>query len=238
MSCTSRSAARTASGLAFIIDGGSENPNVKTLSASKPGFTFESAASVRIINPAPISRTSASAISAATSAPCVRWRVPLPPRPPSFKVPCRSRRAVLSAGVNPKKSPASNDSAAAKIKTRPSTPTSSARGSVAGSAPSIARVPVAASSTPSPPPIAASNVLSVKSCWTIRLCPAPRAARIENSCARLLARTSKRFATFTHAISSTKPTAPDSTNRNVCTFPSVHFRSGISAAPTPLSASG
>jgi len=45
----------------------------------------------------------------------------------------------------------------------------------------------------------------------------------KNSCAvclRAPARDSLRSRT---RISSTKPTAPDSTNRNVCTFPSVHF---------------
>ena len=40
---------------------------------------------------------------------------------------------------------------------------------------------------------------------------APRAARTAISCWRASARDSSRFATFAHAISSTKPTAPMST---------------------------
>src|SRR5437762_2346956 len=48
--------------------------------------------------------------------------------------------------------------------------------------------------------------------------PAPIAARIAISRRRPVARTSSRFATFAHAISSTNPTAPASTNSVVRTL--------------------
>src|SRR5207249_6458185 len=51
-------------------------------------------------------------------------------------------------------------------------------------------------------------------------------------------RRSSDLATFTHAISNTKPTATNSSSRNGSTDPSNHFRNGITAAPMLLSASG
>ena len=58
------------------------------------------------------------------------------------------------------------------------------------------------------PPITDSVTLSVNSCRTMRPRPAPIAARSAISRLRAVARTSRRLATFAHAISSTKPTAP------------------------------
>src|SRR5467141_1697886 len=54
---TWRRAARIASGGAFIKDGGRETLKVRTLRALKPGLTSHRRESVRIIRPAPISRT-------------------------------------------------------------------------------------------------------------------------------------------------------------------------------------
>src|SRR5882724_9258572 len=213
------------------MDGGSENPNVRTFFASNPGFTFHSAVKVRIISPAPTSKTSASAISAATSARCTRWRVPLPPRPPSLRARCAVAFVVLNAGISPKQIPASNEIAAAKIRTRPSIPASEERGSVIGSTRNAAFVPLAASSTPSPPPIAASKMLSVSSCRRIRPWPAPRALRIANSCVRAIERASRRLATFTQAISSTNPTAPNNNSRNGFTCASMLLRIGAAVIP-------
>src|ERR1039457_4937728 len=61
-----RSAARIASGVAVLIEGGSDIEKVSAFFGSNPGFTFHSAARDRSINPAPINSTSASAISATT----------------------------------------------------------------------------------------------------------------------------------------------------------------------------
>ena len=62
--------------------------------------------------------------------------------------------------------------------------------------------------TPSAPPTAASKTLSVNNCLTNRQRLAPTASRTAISFLRDDARTSNRFATFAHAISSTTPTTP------------------------------
>ena len=224
--------------MAWAIAGGKDRPSVRTLRASNPGFTFHSAPSVRSISPAPTSSTSVNAISAATSALCAPCRAPVFPRPPSFTNSCKSWRAVRNAGASPKQIPASREMAAAKISAWPSTPTSEARGKVTGSKRNAACVPSAASTTPNPPPIAAIKMLSVKSWRMIRFCPAPSAARIANSWARALERASSRFATFTQAINSTNPTAPNRTPKTGCTDPNIRWRKGISVAPIPWSVSG
>ena len=61
-------------------------------------------------------------------------------------------------------------------------------------------------SSPPTPPAQASTRLSVSSCRTMRPRPAPSVARIASSRDRDAARASIRFATLTHAISSTNPT--------------------------------
>jgi hypothetical protein len=66
LSLNSRRWARFASGLAALIEGGKPSPKVNTLSGRKPGSTSHSAPKVRIIRPAPINRTKASATSTAT----------------------------------------------------------------------------------------------------------------------------------------------------------------------------
>ena len=159
----SRKAARIASGFAAIIEGGSESPNVSTWCGSKPGSTLHSFARLRMVNPAPISRTRASAISTTTNTLCARWRVPLAPRPPCLSSSWRSGCEVFSAGVRPKRTPASREMAAVKTSTRASSPTCSARGRAAGSIRSAARVPHAARSKLSAPPARASPALSVSS---------------------------------------------------------------------------
>src|SRR5205085_2667059 len=73
----------------------------------------------------------------------------------------------------------------------------------------------AARSRPSPPPASASSRLSVNSCRMMRTRPAPSAVRIAISFERDAARASRRFATFAHAIKSTKPTAPSRTRSDV-----------------------
>ena len=67
-----------------------------------------------------------------------------------------------------------------------------------------------ARSRPSAPPATASTRLSASICITSRRRPAPSAVRIATSFSRTDARTSSRFATFAHAISTTTPTAASS----------------------------
>ena len=64
---------------------------------------------------------------------------------------------------------------------------------------------------PSAAPAPASRALSTSNWRTMRLRLAPSAARSARSCSRRASRASIRFATFAHAIKSTKPTAPIST---------------------------
>ena len=61
---------------------------------------------------------------------------------------------------------------------------------------------------PAAPPSTASRTLSVSSCRTIRPRPAPIAERMLISLSRVADCASSRFARFTHAIRSTRPTTP------------------------------
>ena len=63
-----------------------------------------------------------------------------------------------------------------------------------------------------------STMLSVSTWLMMRPRDPPSAARMAISRLRPVARTSSRFATFAHAISNTKPTAPTSTNSDCRTL--------------------
>ena len=69
-------------------------------------------------------------------------------------------------------------------------------------------MPAHPTASPTSPPASDSTTLSVSSCRMIRPREPPIAARIAISRRRPVARTSSRFATFAHAMSSTKLTAP------------------------------
>ena len=115
--------------------------------------------------------------------------------------------ARRSAGITPHASAVAIVTTAANRRTTGSKPTESRRGSA--SRPSVWRAftPSAASASPARPPNPARTRLSIRSCRASRPRLEPRAARIANSWTRPLARTRTRFATFTHATSSTSPTA-------------------------------
>jgi hypothetical protein len=87
---------------------------------------------VRIISPAPVSKTKARAISGTMKTLCSRCLVPLNPRPPSFKVLCKSCCEILSAGARPNKTPAIKDVPRVNSNTRASRPISLARASFCG----------------------------------------------------------------------------------------------------------
>ena len=63
---------------------------------------------------------------------------------------------------------------------------------------------------------------------------APMAFRTAISRERDAARASRRFATFAHAISSTKPTAASSTSRDARMSPTKYSRRGVSVTPLPV----
>ena len=76
-------------------------------------------------------------------------------------------------------------------------------------------MPIAAMPSPASPLMTARITLSISSCRTTRQREAPREMRTEISRARLVERDSSRLATFAHAISSTKATAPISDRNTV-----------------------
>ena len=91
-----------------------------------------------------------------------------------------------------------------------------------------------AMSTPSPPPAAASTTPSLNSWRTSRARLAPTEARIANSRRRAVARASSRFATFAHAIRSTRLTAASSPAPAARMYPSSMGWKRTLAAGTTL----
>ena len=77
------------------------------------------------------------------------------------------------------------------------------------------RISPAARATPQAPPRAASTRLSTSSCRAISARDAPSAVRTVISRWRAVPRASSRLATLAQAISSTKPTAPSSSQREL-----------------------
>ena len=74
----------------------------------------------------------------------------------------------------------------------------------------IAESAHSASSTPAPPATRENTTLSTSNCFTTRDREAPSAWRTAISLCRAVSRPRNSDATFAHAISSTKPTAPSS----------------------------
>ena len=89
----------------------------------------------------------------------------------------------------------------------------------------------AAAATPRIAPLAATRALSISSCLIMRPALAPRAARSARSRSRDANRASSRFATFAHAITSTRTTAPMSTSSGVRTGPASSSASGMATTP-------
>ncbi len=165
------------------------------------------------MRPAPVSSASVS-VSSATTRLEVSQRARAPPdcpRPPSF---IRSFRFVFDtciAGASPKTMPVARQIAAKYPNTARSRSKTIQYGfPTPATAASNSRTPTEVSPNPSRPPRQASMTLSMSSCRTIRPRLAPSAVRTAISRARYAERASSRLATFAHAMSSTKPTAPSS----------------------------
>ena len=168
--------------------------------------------------PASTSSTSESAICIATSA--LRKRTS--PRPPADCADCAlmtdavSVRPAESAGTSP------NSTTVASVTTDPKSSTGgfmTIPNPVGNAPPAIAwtsRSVTIATGMASTPPTTASTVDSVSSCATRRPRLAPIDARIAISPAREAPRARSKFATLTHAISSTSSVAP-----NASVIPSV-----------------
>ena len=96
------------------------------------------------------------------------------------------------------------------------------------------RTPHIESTSPAAPPMQATSALSVMSWRMMRARPAPSAARTPISCPRVDARMSSRFATFAHAISRTKETAPLKIHSNglaLATSKSTSGRTSVICVP-------
>ncbi len=186
-----------------------------------------------------MSSTRASATSVMTSTARILFcRSPVPERPLlSFSVVVRSAFELCSAGMRPKMTPVTSEISSVKPRTRQSRPTSApsspTRGRPAVLIDSSARMPTQPSSSPRTPPVSASSTLSVSSWRMIRPREPPTAARIAISRRRPVARASRRFATFAHAMRSTNATAPPSTNNDVRTLLTSTSRTGSTEKPLP-----
>ncbi len=160
------------------------------------------------------------------------------PRPDSFSVDEMPPRVDWKAGTMPKSSPVSSDTPIVNAITTGSTRTSARRGIPCGSSATRASTPHTANSNPSAPPTTPRMTLSVSNCRTSRERPAPRAVRTAISLSRAAARASNRFATFTHAISSTKPTAPSRSQNALRISPTIASCRATAVMPTPSLLSG
>ena len=179
------------------------------------------------MRPEVTSNTTASAISAITSAPrLVRRRRPVNVGVATAPVRIASAtgsRAAARAGTRPATRPVKSATATATRIARPSramppremavsVPRTVERFAAAsGAVADRARTANAARTSPAATPSPERMTLSVRSCLTSRPCPAPIASRTASSRRRAAERASSRFATFTHAMSSNSDTATAST---------------------------
>ena len=130
------------------------------------------------------------------------------PRPSSFSNGDTSVREARSAGTRPATSAASTVMAVTNRSTVRSMRTSIQNGGFVSAIPWLnIVVPAQAMSRPSAAPATASTITSPSVWRTTWKRLAPRAVRTATSLVRLAARASTRFATFTHAITSTISTA-------------------------------
>ena len=198
--------------------------------------TRASSTRLRASSPAPITRATASPISATTNA--LRAQPPRTPSadplPPWRRPSARSTRETCHAGARPNTRLAASEMPRAKASADASTVTSSRRGRSGGASATSVVTPTRAISAPAIPATTASTTLSVRSWRTSRARPAPTAARTTISRPRAEARASSRLATLAQAMSRTKATAPSRT-KSVCRVsPTMASCRGVRR--TPLSA--
>ena len=163
-------------------------------------------------NPAPTSNSNESATCATISPLLKRDTTPVVRRLCLSEVD-KSRLVARHAGAKPNSTPVSSETASVNTSTRQFRLSSTSLGKMPvflSVNATSARLPQKAKSTPTAPPNAASNTLSVSSCRTSRHRPAPTASRTLISAPRKAARASSRFATLAHAISSTSATTMNS----------------------------
>jgi len=168
----------------------------------------------------------ASAVWNITSARPIRMlrRVPVPLRVPTIDATLRNRiRSTSGSAANSSivRSTSPNMNAA----TAPSTRASSSRGSALSFIARSSRGAAAATARPPALPAVASTNASASNSPARRAGPAPSAVRIASSARRASPRASSRFATFAHAITSTRPARADTryrAGRACCSTSSVN----------------
>ena len=180
------------------------------------------------MSPAPMSKTSASAISTATSA----FRTRTPPDTgddvlaPSLSASCTSFLHTDTAGPTPNSRAVAIDAAAVNRSTRASTVASVNRGTASGRRRIMIARAQRASRKPAAPPRAAKIMFSAKNCRSTRPWPAPNDARIAISLRREDIRASNSPAILAQATSSTRTTARNSTERAKRAFPTTFSWTG------------
>jgi len=192
----------------------------------KPGSTALSLERLVSISPAPISSTSAAAISPTTSPLRNLVLIAVPVRPPSRRSWFNSGRADCSAGARPASSPTIVVARLAIAATRQSSVTSDKRVSCSGATASRTSTPQPASIRPAAPPTHARSRLSTMSCRASRHVLAPSDARTASSRRRDRLRASIRPATLAQAIRRTHATAPSRTSSPVRTSTTSDSASG------------
>ena len=158
------------------------------------------------MRPDATSRPHDNAISKITSP---RLRRPMrkldAPRDSSLRISLMSARDDWYAGMAPENKLAMNAVATTNSSTGGCSRMSSQNG---GFVSTMARLnsmtPTCATPAPNTAPAAASTIASLRNCLTTASRDAPSAVRMPTSFVRCAARSSNRFATFAHAISSTK----------------------------------
>ena len=207
-------------------------PLTSKFCVSNPGATRCSITALRTSKPAPTSSTIASEICETTSVARSRLRIVARSlRAPSRSVCCRSSREARSAGNKPKPTPHASASTVANASTGTLSVASSRRGTPKGLLCTKKRTPTAATPNPTAAPAIARMRLSVSSCATMRGRPAPNAFRTAISFRRTAPRARSRFAMFTQAMRSTRPTAPSRMSSSGRTGPTIHSRSGVAMMP-------
>ena len=165
---------------------------------------------------------------------CRRREFPATVRAPARSGCSSSRNRARRAGASPKRRPLNRETASANSIACHSSCISSARGKLPGQNSTNGRTPMAASKTPSAPPKSPNTLLSVRHWRTRRPRLAPSATRMAISRSRETARASNRLATFTHAISNAKLTAPINSHSVDLTSPTFG-RSGSATKLRPAS---
>ena len=209
---------------------GSATPKVSTPLETMPRSCRVICCRLFTVSPATATSMTASATSLVTSTRVIdRARPAVAPRvEPSRSASLGCARATCNAGSVPAMKPQSVATPAEKVSTAGSSPIAARRGKLAGAIVAKSRSSAAARPSPRAPPPSERRSVSVISCRSNRPRPAPSAVRTAISRCLVMARASRRLATFAHAISSTTAVVPSSTH-NACRGPRVATSCSASA---------